>query len=107
MVLRYIEGNPVRAKMVQSARAWRWSSHNETVGTKERVLTDKSPIEFPEEWTRYVDEPFGEMELDHLRLSVNRQTPFGDAMWQIRICKEYGLESTMKRRGRPKKEIVE
>jgi len=104
MVLRYIEGNPVRAKMVQSAIDWHWSSHNETIGTAARALTCKAPMALPKEWTRYVDEPFGARELDHIRGSVNRQTPFGDATWQMRICKEYGLESTLKTRGRPKKE---
>ncbi len=67
MVLRYIEGNPVRAKMVQSAIEWQWSSHNETGGTRARALTDKAPIALPEAWTRYIDEPFGDRELNHLR----------------------------------------
>jgi putative transposase len=104
MALRYIEGNPVRAKIVESARQWRWSSHKETVGEEGRDLTDKAPIELPKEWTRYVDEPFGESELDRLRLSVNRQTPFGEATWQMKICEVFGLKSTMVKRGRPKKE---
>jgi putative transposase len=104
MVLRYIEGNPVRAKIVESAMEWRWSSHNELSGTKERALTDKAPVELPDEWTRYVDEPFEDTELGHLRTSVNRQTPFGEAAWQMRICEEFGLGSTVTKRGRPKKE---
>jgi len=104
MAMRYIEGNAARAKLVQSATEWRWSSHEETLGKKERTLTDAVPIELPGEWDRYVDEPFTETELDRLRMSVNRQTPFGDTTWQMKICKEFGLESTMKRKGRPKKE---
>ena len=35
MAMRYIEGNAVRAKLVQSATEWRWSSHEETLGEKE------------------------------------------------------------------------
>jgi putative transposase len=105
MAMRYIEANPVRAELVPSAKEWKWSSHGETLGKVERMLTDATPIELPGEWARYVDEPFTESELDRLRLSVNRQTPFGDAIWQMKICKEFGLESTMKSRGRPKKEL--
>ncbi|MBI4686037.1 MAG: transposase [Nitrospirae bacterium] len=105
MVLRYIEGNPVRAKIVQGAREWQWSSHGETSGMKERLLTDEVPIELPEKWTLYVDKPFEESELDCLHKSVNRQTPFGDSTWQVKICKKFGLESTLRRRGRPKKEM--
>ena len=104
MAMRYIEGNAVRAKLVQSATEWRWSSHEETLGKKERTLTDAVPIELPGQWDCYVDDPFTEAELDRLRMSVNRQTPFGDVTWQMKICKEFGLESTMKRKGRPKKE---
>jgi len=47
MVLRYIEGNPVRAKMVDSAKEWRWSSHNEVIGVNKRGLVEKAPIELP------------------------------------------------------------
>jgi putative transposase len=104
MAMRYIEGNPVRAGLVLSAKEWKWSSHEETMGKRERTLTDTVPIELPGQWDRYVDEPFTEKELDRLRMSVNRQTPFGDATWQMNICKEFGLESTMKGKGRPKKE---
>jgi hypothetical protein len=32
----------------------------------------------------------------NLRMSVNRQAPFGDTTWQMKICKEFGLESEMK-----------
>ncbi|MBZ0156401.1 MAG: transposase [Alphaproteobacteria bacterium] len=104
VVLRYIEGNPVRAKLVQTATEWQWSSHNETLGKAQRMLTDKVPLELPEEWDRYVDTPFYETDLDCLRRSVNRQAPFGDAEWQMEKCKEFGLESTLNRRGRPRKE---
>ena len=105
MVLRYIEGNPVRAKLVQLANEWRWSSLEETLSRRKRILTDGAPIELPKEWERYVDEPFGITEIDRLRMSVNRQTPFGDTTWQMKVCREFGLESTIKRRGRPKKEL--
>ena len=104
MVLRYIEGNPVRARMISSATEWRWSSHNEVIGKEQRGLLEKLPIETAKQWTKYVDMLFEEAEIDRVRASVNRQTPFGDATWQMKKCKEFGLESTMKRRGRPKKE---
>jgi putative transposase len=104
MMMRYVEGNPVRAGLAAYAKDWKWSSHEETMGKRERTVTEAVPIELPELWDRYVDDPFTEKELDRLRMSVNRQTPFGDATWQIKICREFGLESTMKRKGRPKKE---
>ncbi len=106
MVLRYIEGNPVRARMVASAKGWRWSSHNEVIGADKRGLIDKAPVEIPKEWTGYVDSSFAENELDRMRASVNRQTPLGDATWLMKVCREFGLESTIRRRGRPMKEAT-
>lgn len=35
---------------------------------------------------------------------VNRQSPCGDLRWQGRISKEFGLESTLRKRGRPRKD---
>lgn len=62
--------------------------------------------EIPKEWTEYVDYSFEENELDRVRTSVNRQTPLGDAIWLMKVCGEFGLESTIRRRGRPRKETA-
>jgi len=47
--LRYVEGNPVRARLVSSAEESLWSSHRETTGEKSRLLIDEIPVELPEE----------------------------------------------------------
>jgi len=104
MVLRYIEGNPVRAAMVKSAKDWVWSSHRENAGIMNKELTSAIPIEMPKHWTSYVDEPLAAYELQGLRESAWRQAPYGDEAWQRRTCAEHGLGSTIRRRGRPGKE---
>jgi putative transposase len=104
MVLRYIEGNPLRAGLVGSAKEWTWSSQGEVAGIRQRTLVDEALIELPDEWSKYVDTPFTEKELERVRQSVNRQSPYGDIMWQMKMSKDYGLESTIRLRGRPKKE---
>ena len=102
-VIRYIEGNPVRAGLVKSAKDWKWSSHLETSGLKARDLVSEIPIALPEDWTGYVDTPLDVSELERIRQSVNRQSPFGNFQWVIKISKELGLESTINPRGRPRK----
>jgi len=102
-VLRYIEGNPVRARLVDSAKAWRCSSHRENAGITEKALVDELPLGLPKEWSRYVDEPMTECEMEGLRRSVNRQAPYGESAWQRMVCAALGLESTIRRRGRPGK----
>jgi len=107
MVMRYIEGNPVRARMTASAKEWKWSSHREVAGGRNGGLIDRAPIDLPEEWTRYVDEPLEDTELVRLRASVNRQSPFGNATWQMKMSRLLGLESTLRKRGRPRKGDVD
>jgi len=101
-VLKYVEGNPLRAGLVNSAKDWLWSSHMESIGKRQHLLIDEAPIELPREWGKFVDEPMTEKELERLRQSVNRQSPYGDSLWQIKACKEFGLESTIRPRGRPR-----
>lgn len=104
-MLRYVEGNPARAGLVNSAKDWLWSSHREAIGERSRLLVDEIPIELPEDWNGYVDEPLTEKELEKLHQSVNRQSPCGTSMWQIEVSKELRLESTLRPRGRPKKRV--
>ena len=101
-VARYIEGNPVRAAIVPSSIDWPWSSHVDRVNKKEGMLS-RLPVELPENWTKYVDEPMTDNELEKLRRSVNRQTPYGEEGWQMKIGSLLGLASTLNPRGRPRK----
>lgn len=107
VVLRYVEANPVRAGFVKSAQEWTWSSHRARLGKDvpcaEGVIDDV-PIDIPTPWCKYVDTPLTEKELQGLRHSIARQSPFGHANWQVAVSKEFGLESTLRPRGRPRKE---
>lgn len=103
VVMRYVEGNPVRAGLTASAGDWKWSSHRESAGKIPRIITDEIPMVLPEHWTAYVDQPWTEKDLKQVRESVNRQAPFGSPHWQSRMGTKLGLESTMRPRGRPKK----
>ena len=104
MVLRYIEGNPKRAGLIGSAKKWTWLSQKEMIGEKRNILLDKILIELPGDWERYVDEPSTSKEIEKVRHRVIRQSPYGNSEWQMKACKELGLESTLNPKGRPKKE---
>lgn len=54
MVQRYIEANPLKAKLVTRAECWRWSSlwERETAG---RTLLDPSPVALPSGWLDVVN----------------------------------------------------
>ncbi|KPK64723.1 hypothetical protein AMJ83_00585 [candidate division WOR_3 bacterium SM23_42] len=102
-LLKYVEGNPVRAGLATSARDWQWSSHRTRIGETRSMLVSDLPLELPEDWGRLVDEPIPGEELDQLRNCVRRQAPYGDSDWQAEICVEYDLESTIRPIGRPLK----
>ncbi|NOZ25656.1 MAG: transposase [Nitrospirae bacterium] len=99
--LKYVEANPVRAGLVKSAKEWLWSSHRSVIGDGMRMLLDRAPVALPPDWDRYVDEPLTEDVLERIRMSVRRQSPYGDARWQMEIVRKLGLESTLRPRGRP------
>jgi len=100
----YIERIALRAKLVEQAKDWRWSSlfqfkQNERAGFD--FVTDW-PMERPQNWIELVNAPDNASELEDLRSSAQRGRPFGSADWVIVMAKQLGLESTMKSGGRPK-----
>ncbi|MDD5496776.1 MAG: transposase [Candidatus Omnitrophica bacterium] len=101
--LRYVEANPIRAKLVNMAKDWPWSSHKETIGKSKHRLIDDAPIQLPDNWDSYINKDMAEKDLDKIRQSVKRQSPYGTNEWQSLICKQLGLESTLRPRGRPKR----
>ncbi|MBT9131290.1 MAG: hypothetical protein DDT41_01595 [candidate division WS2 bacterium] len=103
MVLRYVEGNPIRAELVNSAKEWLWSSHRERITGSPYQLINEIPVQIPNTWGSYVDELQTERELERLREGVNRQSPYGTLEWQAQVSKRLGLESTIRPRGRPSK----
>lgn len=101
-VLRYVEGNPVRAHLVESAKNWRWSSHRERIDGRSANKLGTLPVPLPNNWTEYIDTPMTSSEVERLRRSVNRHAPFGKDGWVHDICEALGLNSTIRERGRPK-----
>jgi putative transposase len=95
-VARYIERNPLRANLVQSAEQWRWSDAETSC-----VLFSFLPL--PERWLDHVNEPQTEAELQALRRSVQRNCPFGSSAWQTKMATRQGLDHTLRPLGRPKK----
>src|SRR5690606_26780243 len=53
-------------------------------------------------WVGRVNRPETASELEALRLSVRRGRPFGEEGWVRRMAKRFGMESTMRPRGRPR-----
>jgi putative transposase len=102
-VLRYVEANPLRAKLVKRAEEWRWSSLSPHDG--DRPELSEWPVARPAEWLAYVNREASDPELATLRASVCRGTPYGQEEWVRRVTGESGLEFTVRPRGRPSRSL--
>jgi putative transposase len=103
-VCRYVERNALRANLVARAENWRWSSlWHRCQATQVPWLSDW-PLAVPEPWLQYVNRAETESELAALRRSVDRGAPYGDDTWQQQTAAALGLESALRRPGRPRKE---
>lgn len=100
-VLRYVEGNAHRAKLVDRAEEWPWSSAGRKSTDRGQALLSEWPISRPQDWIRYVNEGIPSDELAALRNSTCRGTPYGQDHWVRSTTIEYGLESTVRPSNRP------
>ena len=97
---RYVEANPLRAKMVESARNWRWSSLADRAVKQTVLPTLEWPVDRPRDWTSAIERPMREQDAEQVRLSIQRDRPLGDDQWTLRTAKRLGLEYTIRPRGR-------
>jgi len=104
-LFRYVERNALRAKLVQKAEDWRWSSLyiREKGDEKQKKILDQWPIDVPSNYLLLVNEPQTNEELELLKCSINKGKPYGGADWVGEMIKKFNLKSTLKNPGRPKK----
>ena len=102
-LLRYVERNALRAKLVARAEDWPWGSLNWRTRRESPLILTPPPLELPEGWIQLVNLSQTAAELEAIRTSVNRQRPFGDPDWIAREARASGLDQTLGCVGRPRK----
>ncbi|AXQ30211.1 transposase [Solimonas sp. K1W22B-7] len=110
---RYIELNPVRARMVASPQAYAWSSAKERLGQRPADLLDWNPsylslgrseVERKQEYSRYLREAIPEGEWTLIRDSLQRGQLTGTKKFVNEIERITGARVEHRARGRPRKE---
>jgi putative transposase len=101
---RYVEANPLRAKLVRRAEHWRWSG----LGQRGRrgatpLRASDWPVGRPRGWSALVNEPVPTPEAERIRASIVRGRPLGGEPWVRATAKRLHLEWTLRPRGRPRK----
>ena len=102
-VLRYIEANPLRAKIADSPSGYPWSSFVARKGLEKPFPLSNGPVTLPGNWTQLVCRNMALAAEDKIKNSITRGTPLGDPAWIKRTATKLNLESTIKPRGRPRK----
>jgi len=102
-VMRYVERNALRAALVARAEDWPWGSLAARRQGGRRGLLHPAPVSLPKNWLELVNAPQTAAEIEAVRHSIRRGSPFGSSEWVQQTASELGLEFTLRARGRPKK----
>lgn len=103
VVCRYVERNALTAKIVKKAQDYRWGSLWNWLGGETPIPLAQWPVRRLAKWVDRVNSVLTNKEIKALERSEARGVPFGDEQWVEKTIKEFGLESTSRPRGRPKK----
>jgi putative transposase len=106
VLCRYVEQNALRARLVDRAEQWRWSSawmRSRGDATLRELLSDW-PVDRPRNWLALLNGPQDNRQTSAVRTSIERSRPLGEAKWVDLLVKRLGLVHTIRDPGRPKKE---
>ena len=89
-VLRYAERNPLRAKLVERAERWKWSSlfKHQAEALPPWLLPPGSwPVHRRRDWLTWVNRAQTPGELESLRQCIKRGRPYGSDTWIARTAR--------------------
>ncbi|MGM0485589.1 MAG: transposase [Planctomycetota bacterium] len=90
----YVERNPVRARFIEPAEYWTWSSAWARLHPDDRRALPLCnwPLRCPEDWPRHVNEPLTDEEIKTVRTSAERGSPHGQRDWVEETTKALDLD---------------
>lgn len=107
---RYIEMNPVRAKLVESPEAFRWSSHRHHIGLAPSAFITEhetmwalgnTPFERQSSYRKMFESPIGEQALTDIRTKLNKGRALGSPTWVEELSRSTSLPVLEGKPGRP------
>jgi putative transposase len=116
VVLRYIEANPLRARIVSDPADYGWSSFRQHgMGQDDPLLSSfsewdelgNSDAERRRRWRSKVRALQDDTELGSVRRSLSSGRPLGDPKWTERTAERLKIELSPRPRGRPRKPATE
>ena len=104
-VVRYVELNPVRARLVKTPEAWRWSSVATRLnGQKDGLVARKAPppLGVRGSWTEFLAQGLADSVAEAIRRHETTGRPLGSEAFVKRLEANSGRVLTVKHPGRPK-----
>ena len=103
-VIRYVEQNPLRSKLVLKAEDWQWSflQRRQRNNVTDSKLLSSLPTELPTNYLESVNTILNDDSLTEVRHSVTKGTPFGSDVWIAKMVEKYNFGNTLRGPGRPK-----
>lgn len=88
---RYVEQNPVRARLVERARDWRWSSARAHLkGADNGLVRVKPLLRHVDDWSAYLGERLTAEELEPIRAGERTGRPLGPPTFLKQLEKRLG-----------------
>lgn len=101
---RYVELNPVRAKLNRSAQAYKWSSAKAHLAGKNDGLVKVAPLlKLVPDWKNFLAAGLDEPSLEAIRSGERTGHPLGSGAFYKRLEKRLGRSVAPRKPGRPRK----
>ena len=103
LTVRYVQRNPLRAKLAKSAQQWRWRScavRFDPAHPLHALLADW-PVRRRKDWLQGVNAPQTPPEEAAVQEHIRRNRPWGDQQWVTRTAEALNLGQKLRPRGRP------
>ena len=103
-LIRYVEQNPLRAKLVIKAEEWPWSSlyRRQRNNKEDQKLLAPLPTELPLNYLESVNTILNKSDLAQVRRSLTKSAPYDEDISTEVMVEKYNLGGTQRGSGRPK-----
>ncbi|MDD5750326.1 MAG: transposase [Candidatus Pacebacteria bacterium] len=103
-LVRYVERNAKKAGLCELAQDWQWSSiyRREKRTTEQKIILSEWPVDIPDNYLLLVNQDQNINEEEVIENSIIKSSPYGNIDWAEKAVKDFGLEQTLRRVGRPK-----
>jgi putative transposase len=100
---RYVEGNALRAGLVERAEEWQWCGLWRRGHGATDLRLSPWPLERSRNWVAWVNRGLNDEQMEGIRTCVQRERPLGSESWVRQTAARLGLEYTLRGPGRPRK----